>query len=146
MTTTVTATNTHSYTILNTQDIDWGAKGPDRTNKTIVIDCISLDPDIKDDGTGNVFDYSYPVQIVVYARDNNARRKRREPQQIVKLEKDIIQFLSLNRFGLQSEGISHITIKDSQMRAVGTDEYGLSNWYKLTITTLLQYRLKYAVS
>lgn len=139
---TVTATSTHIYAILNTQDIDFGAIGPDRTNKIITCNTIPLEPEIKDDGTGNVFDYSAPVRIEVFVRDNKARPQRREPQQLVKLEKDITEFLMLNRFGLQNEGISHIMIKDSQIREVDESEYGLSNWWKLTINVLMQYRLQ----
>ena len=141
---TVTATSTHTYTILRDMDIDWGA-GPDRTNKIITINCISQEPNIKDDGTGSVFDYSWPVTIEAFVRDTKARPNKREPQQLIKLEKDIIQFLTLNKFGLQEDGISHIVVRNSQIRAVDEEEMGLANWYKLTITVLLQYRLKYAV-
>ena len=142
----VIAKSRHIYTILNTQDIDWGAIGPDRTKKPITINCIPLDPEIKDDGTGNVFDYSAPVRIEAYVRDNKARGERREPQQLVKLEKDILEFLMLNRFGLINEGISNITVQNSQIREVDKSEFDLSNWFKLTINVSLQYRLKVSLA
>lgn len=143
---TVTSTSTHIYTIFQDMDIDFGAIGPDRTNKIITCRCIPLDPEIKDDGTGKVFDYSAPVRIEVYARDNKARPNRREPQQLIKLEKDILEFLMLNRFGLQNEGISHITVQNSQIREVDESEHGLSNWWKLTINVLMQYRLQVSLA
>lgn len=151
--TDVTATSTHVYAIgpvfshltIPLTDIDFGAI-PDRTNKGITIKCTTMKHSLRNNQTGHTFDFEVPVSIDVYCRDSRAVAERREPEKLVELEKYITEFISTNRFGLQSDGISHMVVRDTQIRPVDEEEIGLANWFKLTIVVLLYYRLKYALA
>lgn len=135
----------HKYNIGGLpSDIKFGAIGPDRMG-SITMRCVTKPFEIKDDTTGNVFDIEVPVDIECYVRDNKAVGKRREPPQVIQIEKYLIDFIALNKFSLQNEGISHIIITGTQTRPVDKEEYDLANWYKLTINVLLVYRLRYEV-
>lgn len=140
--TTVVSYSIHRYQILNDIEIDYGAVGPDRTNKIMTLRCIPLEQEIKDDGQGATFDYTAPVRIEVYCRDIKASGKRQEPQQLIRMEKKLMDFLNINKFALMDDGISHITVRNTRIREVDKSEYELSNWYLLEITVDLQYRLK----
>ena len=149
----VIVTSTHVYAIgpvfshltIPLTDIDFGAI-PDRTNKNITIKCTTLQNSVRNNNTGNTFDFEVPVSIDVYCRDSTATAQRREPEKLVELEKYLIEFISTNRLGLQSDGISHMVVKNSQIAPVDDEESDLANWYKLTIMVSLHYRLVHALA
>jgi hypothetical protein len=143
--TDVISTSTQTYSIIKDMDIDWGGI-PDRTNKTLTLRCITRPYEIHNDQTGTVFDFQIPVVIEAYERDSAAVANRKEPQQLVKLEKQIMEFISLNKYGLQEDGISHMVVTGSQIRPVDEDEMGLANWFKLTMNVQMTYRLQYTVA
>ena len=141
--TTVISTSIHRYKIINDIEIEYGAT-PDRHISNILINCTSLSQDkIKDTGEGLAFDYTAPVRIEVFVRDTKTTGERKEPQQLVRLQKELIEFLNLNKHSLMDEGISHMTIRNVIMREIDKAEYGLNNWHKMEIIVELQYRLKW---
>lgn len=149
--TDVLATTTHKYNILlnpvTLSEIDIGALGPDRTNKSITLRCLIPGGtlNIKDDQTGTVFDVEVPVVIECFVRDVTATAKRREPPKIIQLEKYLEEFIATNKYSLQDEGVSHIILRNSTVRPVDSSESRLGNWWKLTVNVLMIYRLRYEI-
>ena len=125
-------------------DIDYGGM-PDRTNKIITLRTIYRSYRVNNDidATGNVVDFMVPVEIEVYVRDITARGKRIEPPKLIELEKYITEFIAINKYSWQAEGINTVKILNTQKRAVDESEFGLSDWYKLSVNVLLHYWMKY---
>ena len=140
--TTVTQTSTHRYKIINDITIEYGAT-PDRHTKDTLINCVQLPNKVQDTGEGLAFDYTAPVRVEVFVRDSKASGERREAQQLIRLKKELVEFLNLNKHSMMEEGVSHLTIRNVTMREIDKAEYGLNNWHKLEIIVELQYRLKW---
>lgn len=139
---TVVSTSLQQYQILNPIDIEYGAT-PDRYTKGMLLRCVQIRPeDVEQDGQGVTFDYMAPVTIQVFVKDGAARAKRQEPQQLVKIEKKLIEFLNINKFSLIPDGISHMKVTRSSIIPIDENEYGESNWFRLDVNIELQYRLK----
>jgi hypothetical protein len=128
----------HKYRIFTTLIV-----GPiDRSD--IYVRTVTREFEPKDDATGNVFDYEVPVTIEVYLRDNTAIAERREPLQLIEIEKFLIELFTTSKYDLQNDGISHIMIKSTMIRPVDQFMNKLGNWYKLDVDILVVYRLKYS--
>lgn len=126
------------------EDIDYGGF-PDRTNKNITLRVIYRETNIDNniDAVGNTVDFQVPADIEVYVRDSTAVGLRIEPPKLVELEKYIVEYIVTNKYSLQNEGINSMKILNTQKRQVDETEFGLSNWYKLTVSVLLHYWMKY---
>lgn len=129
----------------NASKIDFGAT-PNRTKKGITLRCSSPVTEVEEeDITGLVFKFEQRVVIDVYVRDIKGEGKRlgREPDDLVAIEKYLVDFLAINRLALKDEGIQYMEVLNTQTLAeIPGGEENQQLWYHMIVTLVLHYWMR----
>lgn len=129
--------------------IDFGAN-PSRTTKAITLRCNPpLTTAEEEDMSGNTTQFEERVLIDVAVRDIKAggRRLGREPEDLVTIEKYLVDLLAINRLALRSQGIQYIDVLGTQTFSElegGGGEENQQLWFHVIITVRLHYWMRAA--
>lgn len=120
-------------------DIDFGTD-PARTTKSITMK-ITESTQVKDKNLGGMVQkYTSTIEVHIFVRDITMRGIRTEPQDLIDLEKYVIEYIALNRLAFVSQGISNIQILavDSSI----DETYAKQGvWYHTVVTLEAHYYL-----
>lgn len=99
--------------------------------------------------SGNTTQFEERVLIDVAVRDIKAggRRLGREPEDLVTIEKYLVDLLAINRLALRSQGIQYIDVLGTQTFSElegGGGEENQQLWFHVIITVRLHYWMRAA--
>jgi hypothetical protein len=118
-------------------DIDFGTR-PDRTTKSITME-VRERTDVEDENIGGSLQkYTSEVDVHIFVRDVKMRGNKREPQELIDLEKYVIEYIALNRLNFIDRGIQNILITGVQS-FIDTEYVKQGVWYHTIVTLEVRY-------
>jgi hypothetical protein len=134
-----------SMTLPSLGKIDFGAT-PSRTNKGITLRCSTPETRITEQGIGGAVNEFYErVIIEVAMRDPKAEGEYlgREPQELISIEKYLVDLIKTNRGALHDEGVQYMDVVNVEMfPEIEGSEENQQIWYHLNITVILCYWMR----
>lgn len=125
--------------------IDIGAT-PIRTTKGITLRCYTPETRVTEQGIGGAVNEFYErVVIQVAVRDPKAEGESlgREPQELITIEKYLIELIKTNREALHDDGVQYMDVMSAEIfpTIVGGEE-SQQVWYVLNLTVKLCYWMR----
>lgn len=125
--------------------IDFGAT-PVRTTKGITLRCFTPETRITEQGLGGAVNEFYErVIIQVSMRDPKAEGEYlgREPDELIAIEKFLIDLIKTNRNALHDEGVQYMDVISAEIfPSLEGGEENAQIWYNLNLTVKLCYWMR----
>lgn len=129
----------------NAEAIDFGTT-PVRTKKAITLKVSTPVTEVREQSLeGNTFKFTQQVVVDVYVRDAKAPGLRlgREPADLVKLEKYLVDYFAINRLAFRDQGVQYMEVVGTQTfpEIIGGEE-NRQVWYRLSVHCRAHYWLR----